>query len=243
MNTRYARLIAYLGMVALLASLIVGIMGYSSTVSQIEIMRDTLLKRHVTTNIHMAMRYLQMTYGKLIQGEGTLLDKDQNTIEGSVRVVDSILEDLGDHATIFVRIGDNFQRLSTTIANDDERIVGTWLGKEHNAYEYAITGRTYIGEAEIMGVNYYTAYSPITDQNYNVIGLLFVGTPMAALDEMMEVHNQTRSRIDISIIVMRAIALGALIFLISYSLIEQGRLRKNSQEKNQIDSTQSETRQ
>lgn len=223
MRPRYVRLIAIFGMIALLASLIVGIMGYSSTVSQMEIMRDTLLKRHVSTNMHMAMRYLQMTYGDLSKGEGTLLDRHGNTIEGSVRVVDSIWEDLGDQATIFVRIGDDFQRISTTITDDDERITQTWLGKDHNAYEYAITGRMYIGQAEIVGVNYYTAYSPIKDPNYNVIGLMFVGTPMAALDEMMEVHNQTRTRIDITIIIMRAIALGTLIFLIGYSLVQQGK--------------------
>ncbi len=220
MKPRHTRLIAYLGMISLLLSLIVGLLGYSNTTRQVQHMKEVLLRTHVINNVHLTMRYIINSYGTLTQGEGTLLDRDGNSIAGEFGAVDAVLEDLGDRATIFVRQNDDFKRISTNVIADRERAMDTWLGKDHVAYSTVINGNMYIGEANIFGVNYFTAYDPIRDQNNNVIGLLFVGMPTWKLDRLVDAHDETMDRIDTAIIILRTISLGALITLVATALLD-----------------------
>jgi methyl-accepting chemotaxis protein len=104
------------------------------------------------------------------------------------------------------------------MSEENERAIGTFLGTDHNAYQTVMNGELYIGEAEILGESYYTAYQPIKDKNNNIIGLLFVGTPTRILDNIIKVHDATMSKINILIIVLRAISLGSLIALASASV-------------------------
>ena len=129
------------------------------------------------------------------------------------------MEDLGDKSTIFVKVNDDFKRISTNIMFDEnERAIGTFLGRDHNAYESAMKGDLYIGDAEILGERYYAGYKPVKDTNENVIGLLFVGTPTKTLDNIIKVHDEKMGKIDILIIVLRTISLGSLIALVSISV-------------------------
>lgn len=235
MKTRRTKLIAYCGMIALLASLILGLLGFSSNTQEIDNIKNRLLKKHVESNINLTMKYINNSYGTLTQGDGTLYDSDGNSIEGRFGVVDSVLEDLGDKSTIFVRTEDDFKRISTNIMSDDnERAIGTFLGTNHNAYETVINGELYIGEAEILGENYYTAYDPIKDENNNVIGLLFVGMPTDTLDDIIEVHDEKMSRINILITILRTISLGSLIALASASVTGTAEDRYSSEELSDI---------
>lgn len=213
------RFIAYFGMIALLANLILGLMGYSNHTKEINNVKNQLLKKHVENNIDLTMKYLNNSYGTLRQGSGTLLDSEGKSIEGRFGVVDEILEDLGDKSSIFVKENNDFKRISTNIMSDEnERATGTYLGTNHRAYQTLINGQVYIGEAEILGENYYTAYKPITDDNNNVIGLLFVGTPTESLDNIIKVHDDRMDAINVLIIVLRAISLGSLITLVGVSV-------------------------
>lgn len=214
-----AKWIAYLGMLSLLASLIVGLMGYSNSTKKIEEIKNLLLSRSIENNIQLTMKYLNQTYGTLTQGKGTLLDQDGNSIEGHFDMVDSVLEDLGDKSTIFVKEKDDFKRISTNIRDDEnERAMSTYLGKEHNAYDTVIKGDLYVGEAVILGENYFTAYQPIKDYNHNVIGLLFVGMPTADIDQMILDNEKEMRKIDLWIIIFRAISLGSLIMLVGINV-------------------------
>lgn len=219
MKLSRVKLIAYCGMVALLASLILGLLGYSNNTKEIDNIKNQLLEMHVENNIDLTMKYIKNSYGTLTQGDETLLDANGNSIEGEFGVVDSVLEDLGDKSTIFVKVNDDFKRISTNImADGNERATDTYLGTDHNAYETVMKGEVYTGEAEILGENYYTAYEPIKDINNNVIGLLFVGMPTENLDKIINSHDTKMSNINILIIVFRAIALGSLIVLVGASV-------------------------
>ena len=219
MKITKTKLIAYCGMIALLSSLIVGLLGFTNSTNDINEVKNRLLERNVETNINLTMKYIHNSYGTLTQGDGTLLDKDGNSIEGRFGVVDSVLEDLGDQSTIFVKVNDDFRRISTNVMSDEnERAIGTYLGSEHKAYNTVINGELYIGEADILDESYYTAYRPIKDTNNNVIGLLFVGTPTKVLDNLIEVHDTKMSNINILILVFRVISLGSLIALVSVSV-------------------------
>ena len=208
------KLIAYLGMLALLASLILGLLGFTNNSKEINNVKNQLLKNYVENNIDLSMKYINNSYGTLTQGNQTLVDSKGNSIEGRFGVVDSVLEDLGNESTIFVKVEDDFKRISTNVMSDEnQRAIGTFLGRDHKAYQTVMKGHTYIGEAEILGDNYYTAYKPIKDKNHNVIGLLFVGIPTKNLDNIIRVHDSKMDKINFLVIVLRAISLGSLIAL------------------------------
>ncbi len=218
MKTNKIKIIAYVGMISLLISLVVGLLGFSNYSSDIDDIKNQLLNKHVYNNINLTLKYIDNSYGKLSQGDGTLLDEDGKSIEGRYEVVDTISEDLGDKSTIFVKVGDDFKRISTNIMSDNnERAVGTFLGTDHSAYERVIKGELYVGVAEIIGEIYHTAYKPIKDKNNNVIGLLFVGVPTKELDNIIEFHDAKMNNINILIILLRTISLGSLIVLATAS--------------------------
>ncbi len=216
MKNKRTRVVAYLGMLSLLASLILGLMGYTTTSKEIVNVKNQLLRNHVENNINLSMKYIYNAYGTLTVGDQTLLDKNGHSIEGRFGVVDAVLEDLGDKSTIFVKVGDDFKRISTNLTSDDDsRAIGTYLGKDHNAYGTVMQGKLYVGEADIFGDRYFTAYQPIKDSNENVIGMLFVGIDTKTLDNIREVHDDRLDTINILIIILRAISLGSLIILAS----------------------------
>lgn len=220
MRVKGTKFIAYLGVLALLASMIVGLLGFSNTTKDINHIKNQLLRRCVENNINLTMRYIKNSYGTLTQGDETLLDSKGESIEGRFGVVDAVLEDLGDKSTIFVKVNDDFKRISTNIMSDkNERAMGTFLGHDHKAYQTVMNGDIYIGEAEILDENYYTAYEPIKDKNKNVIGLLFVGVPTVMLDDITKAHDDKMDKTNILIIVLRAVSLGALIALVAASLL------------------------
>ncbi len=82
----------------------------------------------------------------------------------------------GGTATIFIRYGDDFLRISTSLkkANGD-RAYGTLLGKSHPGYQTLMNGETYAGPAALFGRNYMTKYVPFKDASGKVAGILYVG--------------------------------------------------------------------
>ena len=104
MKINKIKLIAYFGMLALLASMIVGLFGFSNSTRDVNNIKNQLLKRHVENNINLTMKYINNSYGTLTQGDETLLDSNGNSIEGRFGVVDSVLEDLGDKSTILLKL-------------------------------------------------------------------------------------------------------------------------------------------
>lgn len=220
MKINKVKLIGYAGMIALLASMIVALLGFSNSTQYMNDIKNELLKEQVEKNIKLKMKYINNSYGTLTQGDGTLLDSEGRSIEGRFGVVDEILADLGDKSTIFVKTEDDFKRISTNIMSDEnERAVGTYLGREHSAYETVMNGGVYVGEAEILGENYYAAYKPVKDKNENVIGLLFVGTPTKRLDDIIKKNDEQITRMDMIVIVLRTISLGSLIALVTLSVM------------------------
>ena len=112
MKKNKAKIVAYFGMIALLASLILGLLGFSNNTNEINNVKNQLLRRHVENNINLTMKYITNYYGVLSQGDKTLLDSNGKSIEGRHEAVDAISMDLGDKSTIFVRINDDFKRIS-----------------------------------------------------------------------------------------------------------------------------------
>jgi len=91
-------------------------------------------------------------------------------------VVDSFSRLTNGAATIFVRTGDDFMRVTTSLRKEDgSRAMGTMLGKAHPAYEPLMKGQPYLGRADLFGHVYMSRYSPVVDSRGVTVAILYVG--------------------------------------------------------------------
>ncbi len=90
--------------------------------------------------------------------------------------VDSFTANTGAVATVFVKDGDDFVRVTTSVKNEQgERAVGTVLDRAHPGYQKVSRGESYMGMATLFGRRYTTRYDPIRDASGQVVGILFIG--------------------------------------------------------------------
>lgn len=99
---------------------------------------------------------------------------------GNYKLLDDFSISTNSEVTIFLKIEDEFIRVSTTLKNSEgERVVGSPLGVFHPGYNLLMKGQEYIGPAQLFGKNYLTQYIPIRDDCANVVGVLFLGIEAA----------------------------------------------------------------
>jgi hypothetical protein len=97
-------------------------------------------------------------------------------MNNSLDVVDAVVKEDGGAATLFVKAGDEYVRIATTVKKDDgSRAMGTILDAKSPALAMINKGEAYYGDATILGKSYITGYEPIKDASGNVIGIYFVG--------------------------------------------------------------------
>jgi methyl-accepting chemotaxis protein len=89
---------------------------------------------------------------------------------------DSFTQQTGMTTTVFVKLGDDFIRVSTSIKNQSgERAVGTPLDRAHPGYPKLIVGESYLGLSSLFGKQLMTQYDPIKDASGKVIGAIVTG--------------------------------------------------------------------
>jgi len=106
-------------------------------------------------------------------------------------LVDSFSRLTGGAATVFVRVGDDFMRVTTSVRKEDgSRAMGTLLGKKHPAYEAVMKGQPYLGRADLFSHVYMSRYSPVVDARGVTVAILYVGfditEPVAHLVKQIE---------------------------------------------------------
>jgi len=95
-------------------------------------------------------------------------------------VVDSVQQEMGGAATLFVKNGDDYVRVATNVKKaDGSRAIGTILDPKGKAIAAIQGGGAYYGDADILGKPYVTGYEPIRDAGGIVVGIYFVGYPKA----------------------------------------------------------------
>ena len=95
-------------------------------------------------------------------------------INNNFDVVDAVKATHGGTATVFVKDGDEFIRVSTNVLKaDGTRAIGTPLAR-NPAYEAVTKGETFCGEVTILNLPYDTCYEPIKADG-KVIGIYYVG--------------------------------------------------------------------
>ena len=105
-----------------------------------------------------------------------VLSNGRTVLNLNFAVPDAFSAATGVGATIFVKRGDDFIRVSTSVKKENgERAVGTLLDRSHAGYKSLLAGQPYIGFAQLFGQQYMTQYDPIKDSQGNVIAVLYVG--------------------------------------------------------------------
>jgi len=98
-------------------------------------------------------------------------------INNNFEVVDAVGKEDGQGmtATLFVKGGDEFIRVSTSVPKPDGsgRAIGTVLAGP--ALESIKAGKAHYGEVPILGTPYMTGYEPIKDGAGATIGVYYVG--------------------------------------------------------------------
>jgi methyl-accepting chemotaxis protein-2 (aspartate sensor receptor) len=106
--------------------------------------------------------------------------------------VDAFTARSGATATVFVRSGREFIRVSTSLKTEDgRRAVGTILDHEHPGYRRLLEGLNYRGPAVLFGRQYMTSYEPVRDRLGQVIAVLYVGLDIT--DDLAVLKQKVRS--------------------------------------------------
>jgi hypothetical protein len=130
-----------------------------------------------TPKVKTSMAALQAETSKLgapkVQGN----DLYFGTTKATNDLVDAVVKANGGAASLFVKKGDQYVRVATTLKKDDgTSAVGTTMDPKSPAMAKLNSGAAYYGDGPVLGKTYDTGYEPIKDTS-GVIGAYFVGYP------------------------------------------------------------------
>lgn len=134
------------------------------------------------------------------------LYKGDTLINGNNDFVDEVGHLTGDTCTIFQ--GDT--RVSTNVIRENTRVLGTKVSEEVGKVVLG-EGNNYYGEADVVGVLYQAAYSPIRDQDGKVIGIWYVGANKQFVDNAI---NFATYRV---VLVFSAVLIAVLIIILYFT--------------------------
>lgn len=113
--------------------------------------------------------------------DNPLLRSGKNTLNDRPEDVDRFTQEAGAVATLFVKRGDDFLRVATSLKKPSgERAIGTVLDRQHPAYAKLIAGGEFVGRARLFEKDYLTSYAPIKSSDGSVIGATFVGIDISS---------------------------------------------------------------
>jgi len=96
-------------------------------------------------------------------------------INNNFDVVDAVRKTHNATATVFVKDGDEFVRVSTNVLTPEgKRGVGTQLAR-NAAYETVSQGQMYCGPIDVLGTAFDACYNPIRDADGKIIGASYIG--------------------------------------------------------------------
>ncbi|MFM8385953.1 MAG: Cache 3/Cache 2 fusion domain-containing protein [Planctomycetia bacterium] len=111
---------------------------------------------------------------------GGVLSFGSTQVNGDVTLVDGITRQFGCTATLFVRQGSDFVRVSTDVMVDGKRAVGTRLDPQGPVIGRLRQGQAFAGVVDILGTWFETIYEPAVDAQGEVVGAYYVGFKVGA---------------------------------------------------------------
>jgi Cache 3/Cache 2 fusion domain len=117
-----------------------------------------------------------------VDGTDKVADKDvpalyfgERKINNNYDVVDAVRKAHNATATVFVKQGDEFVRVSTNVLTPEgKRGIGTQLAR-NAAYEAVSKGQSYCGPIDVLGTAFDACYNPIKDAGGKIIGVSYIG--------------------------------------------------------------------
>jgi len=103
-------------------------------------------------------------------------------------IVDSVARVAGAEAVIYAwdETDQTFVELTSTVTDaTGNRVVGTHEDSRPVYFQEAIAGRSHVGESDLHGRVYYSAYQPLTDHTGKTMGVLFVGVDKAQVEAVI----------------------------------------------------------
>jgi len=137
--------------------------------------------------VHQSMDLLKSEAAKLgapkIEGTDVVTGKTvpalyfgTTKINNNYDLVDAVVKQEGGTATIFVKSGADYVRISTNVKKDDgSRATGTILDPKGKVIVSINKNEAFYGAVDILGKPYVTGYEPIHDAAGAVIGIYYVG--------------------------------------------------------------------
>lgn len=143
---------------------------------------DSIMKERVASSMAL-LKQRGQSLGDAVVGTSVLVNGRQTkdlVLGGASQanrfdLVDGVTELMGGTATLFVRDGSNFVRVSTNVMKNGKRAIGTLLAPNGKVIKLIRNKRPYYGQVDILGTPYVTGYEPITDSNNQVVGIWYVG--------------------------------------------------------------------
>nr|WP_216667620.1 methyl-accepting chemotaxis protein [Saccharibacillus deserti] len=131
-------------------------------------------------DLALSYRYIDSAYPGEWTIENDKLYKGETQMNENFNLVDTIGSDTGGTVTIFQ--GDT--RVATNVQVNGSRAVGTQVSAKVKAIVID-GGELYIGEANVAGNVYQSAYMPIRSAGGEVIGIFYVGAPQSIIESIL----------------------------------------------------------
>lgn len=113
------------------------------------------------------------------KADGSSLFFGTTKMNGNYELVDSLKAEFACTATFFVKKGDSFIRISTNVIKNGNRAVGTVLDPKGAAIAAIQKDTAFYGVVDILGSQYDTGYEPIKNATGEIVGVYYIGYPLA----------------------------------------------------------------
>ena len=124
---------------------------------------------NIQNSINMAHEYVELK----IQGNYEISDNALNKMDVKLNDNFSIIDDLGKKLNSIVTIFQKDTRITTNAVLGNERAIGTKA--DDKVIDLVLNqGKTYVGIAEVLGKNMYTAYLPIKNSSNEIVGMFCI---------------------------------------------------------------------
>jgi methyl-accepting chemotaxis protein len=171
------KLMMYIIAVGAIIALIVSVFSIRNMHDQI----NSAMVEKAKTDLQTSLEIIDVTYpGAWNVKEGQLF-KGSTKINDNTEIVDKIGRLTNDTVTIFL----NDTRVTTNVMREGKRAVGT-QASQAVVDKVLKGGELFLGEAEVVGVRYQTAYTPIKDSAGKTIGMFYVGASKQIIDQLQK---------------------------------------------------------
>ena len=186
------------------------LIAYLTASSMAETLVNQTLLTKVDGDLRAARLYLSRDFGQLGLQSGKLIDAQGRSVEGNTEMPDAISRDLGLVFSLFARDGANFVRVATSVRDaDGQRQLGTRLGASSAAHDPLMRGERYVGESDVLGEPYLTAYEPVFDAAGQVIGAFGLGIPKTQAAAIVA-RGMAEMVLGMSVALLAVVAVGIL---------------------------------